>query len=205
MTTILWFGRDLRLADNHALAAAVSRGQAIIPLFILDDEDSGNWAAGGASHWWLHGSLEALSDALRRRGTQLILRRGKAEAAIERTVQQTGATAVYWDRRYEPWATARNERLKNGLTERGISAKSFNSALIREPWTLKTRSGDPYRVFTPFCVLSCRLRLAPTLLLSSSFSRRPLSRGFGSTKSDQKNYFVRVPSLGGSVFHHFDE
>ena len=150
MTTVLWFGRDLRLADNYALAAAVSRGQVIIPLFILDDEDSGHWAAGGASRWWLHGSLEALSDALKRRGTQLVLRRGKAEAVIDQIIQQTGATAVYWNRRYEPWARARNERLKQGLTERGIDAKSFNSALIREPWAIKTKNGDPYRVFTPF-------------------------------------------------------
>jgi deoxyribodipyrimidine photo-lyase len=112
------------------LAAAVSRGQAIIPLFILDDEDAGHWAAGGASRWWLHGSLEALSDALKRRGTQLVLRRGKAEAVIDRTVQQTGATAVYWNRRYEPWARARNERLKSQLTERGIDAKSFNTSRI---------------------------------------------------------------------------
>ena len=150
MTTILWLGRDLRLADNHAVAAAVSRGQAVVPLYILDDEDSGNWAAGGASRWWLHGSLQALGDTLRRRGTQLILRRGKAEAIIDQIIQQTGATAIYWNRRYEPWATARNERLKTRLTERGIDAKSFNSALIREPWTLKTQNGDPYRVFTPF-------------------------------------------------------
>lgn len=150
MTTIFWFSRDLRLADNPALAAAVSRGQGIIPLFILDDEDSGRWAAGGASRWWLHGSLESLSESLRSRGTQLLLRRGKAEVVIDRIVQQTGATAVYWNRRYEPWARARNERLKKGLTERGIDAKSFNSALIREPWALKTQNGDPYRVFTPF-------------------------------------------------------
>jgi deoxyribodipyrimidine photo-lyase len=150
MTTILWFGRDLRLTDNHALAAAVSRGQAIIPLFILDDEDAGRWAAGGASRWWLHGSLEALTDALGHRGTQLVLRQGKAEAVINRIVQETGATAVYWNRRYEPWAITRNERLKKALTERGIDAKSFNSALLHEPWAIKTQNGDPYRVFTPF-------------------------------------------------------
>lgn len=150
MTTILWFGRDLRLADNHALAAAVSRGLAIVPLFILDDEDSGIWAAGGASRWWLHGSLEALGDSLGRRGSQLVLRRGKAEAIIDQIIQQTGASAIYWNHRYEPWARARNERLKKRLTERGIDAKSFNSALIREPWTLETRNGEPYRVFTPF-------------------------------------------------------
>lgn len=144
------FGRDLRLSDNPALAAAVSRGQPIVPLFILDDDDAGKWAAGGASRWWLHGSLEALGGTLLRRDAQLVLRRGKAEAIIDQIVDQTGATGVYWNRRYEPWAKARSERLKKRLTERGIEAKSFNSALICEPWTLKTQNGDPYRVYTPF-------------------------------------------------------
>ena len=150
MTTILWFGRDLRLSDNPALAAAVSRGQPLVPLFILDDEDAGNWAAGGASRWWLHGSLEALGEALLRHGTQLVLRRGKAEAIIDQIISQTGATAVYWNRRYEPWAKARSERLKKQLSNRRLEVKSFNSALICEPWKLTTKSGDPYRVYTPF-------------------------------------------------------
>jgi deoxyribodipyrimidine photo-lyase len=150
MTTILWFSRDLRLSDNPALAAAVSRGQPIIPLFVLDDEDAGQWAVGGASRWWLHGSLEALGATLRRCGTQLVIRRGKAEAVIDEIIKQTGATGVYWNRRYEPWAKARSEHLKKRLTDRGLEAKSFNSALICEPWTLKTQSGDFYRVFAPF-------------------------------------------------------
>jgi deoxyribodipyrimidine photo-lyase len=150
MTTILWFGRDLRLADNRALLAAVGPGAPVIPLFILDDEDAGDWAPGGASRWWLHASLQTLEAALRRHGSQLILRRGKAAAVLDSVVQETGASAVYWSRRYEPWALARNERIKKHLSGRGIDAQSFNAALLREPWTLRTQNGDPYRIFTPF-------------------------------------------------------
>ena len=47
--TILWFRRDLRLDDNPALAAAVERGGPVVPVFILDDEDAGDWRPGGAS------------------------------------------------------------------------------------------------------------------------------------------------------------
>ena len=67
MTTILWFSLDLKLSDNPALAAAVARNQPIVPLLILDDEDAGDWAPGGASRWWLHGSLAAIGDDLARR------------------------------------------------------------------------------------------------------------------------------------------
>jgi deoxyribodipyrimidine photo-lyase len=150
MITLLWFSQDQRLTDNPALAAAIARGGPIVPFFVLDDLDAGKWPLGGASRWWLHGSLRALDDSLRQRGNALVLRRGSAETVINRLLDQTGADAVYWNRRYEPWATARGERLKTSLRIRGIEVRSFNSALIREPWTITTQNGEPYRVFTPF-------------------------------------------------------
>jgi deoxyribodipyrimidine photo-lyase len=150
MTTILLFSRDLRLTDNPALAAAIARNQPIVPVFILDDEDAGDWAPGAASRWWLHGALAALGEDLGQRGSRLILRRGKAEAVLDQLLPEIAATGVYWNRRYEPWAKARSERLKKRLAARGIDAQSFNAGLIHEPWTLRTQKGEPYRVFTPF-------------------------------------------------------
>ena len=150
MLTLLWFSRDLRLTDNPALAAAISRGGEIVPFFVLDDPDAGEWAPGGAARWWLHGSLRSLDDSLRQRGNALVLRHGPAEIVINHLLDQTGADAIYWNRRYEPWATARGERVKTAMRSRGIEARSFNSALIREPWTVLTQKGEPYRVFTSF-------------------------------------------------------
>ena len=150
MLTLLWFRRDLRLTDNPALAASIARGSPIIPVFILDDREAGEWTPGGASRWWLDGSLRALGESLRRRGSALTLRRGPAEIVINQLLDQTGADAVYWNRRYEPWATARDQRLKTNLRSGGVEARSFNAALIAEPWTIKTQKGEPYRVFTPF-------------------------------------------------------
>ena len=150
MTTLLWFSRDLRLTDNPALAAALTRSQPIIPLFILDDEDAGDWPPGGASRWWLHASLAALGRDLAHRGSHLVLRRGKAEDVLDRLLHETSASAVYWNRRYEPWAIARTGRLKIRFAASGIDVRSFNGGLIHEPWTVKSRTGEPYRVFTPF-------------------------------------------------------
>jgi deoxyribodipyrimidine photo-lyase len=150
MVTLLWFGRDLRLADNPALVAALGRGGAIVPFFVLDDADAGEWAAGGASRWWLEGSLEALGERLRRLGSALILRRGEAQQVIERLLAETEADAIYWNRRYEPWARRRSERVKAALKMRGVEARSFNAALLAEPWEVRTQKGEPYRVFAPF-------------------------------------------------------
>jgi deoxyribodipyrimidine photo-lyase len=152
MTTppaLLWFRQDLRLADNPALAAAARAG-AVIPVFILDDETPGLWKRGGASRWWLHHSLAALANDLAKRGSTLTLRRGPADKVISALVKETGARAVFWNRQYEPWAIARDTLIKDKLRAQGIEAHSFNSTLLREPWELKTGSGGPYRVFTPF-------------------------------------------------------
>lgn len=150
MVSLVWFRRDLRLADNPALAAAVARGGPIVPVYILDEAAAGPWAPGGAARWWLHGSLSALAADLAARGSRLIVRRGPAGAVLDDLVAETQAGAVYWNRCYEPWAIARDTAIKDRLGRKGIDVQSHNAALLVEPWVLKTRDGQPYRVFTPF-------------------------------------------------------
>ncbi|MGE3332411.1 MAG: deoxyribodipyrimidine photo-lyase [Rhodospirillaceae bacterium] len=150
MTTLLIFGRDLRLADNPAVEAAVTRGKPVIPVYLHDPEDAGPWASGAASAWWLHHSLASLARDLTRAGSRLVLRKGTALREIPRLVKETGADAVFWNRRYEPWAVTRGAALKSALGETGIEARSFNAGLLHEPQLLKTQAGKPYTVFTPF-------------------------------------------------------
>ena len=65
-STIHWFRQDLRLSDNPALTAACVAGN-VLPIYILDDDNAGPDSMGGASRWWLHQSLNALSSALKGR------------------------------------------------------------------------------------------------------------------------------------------
>lgn len=147
---IVWFRQDLRLADNPALADAARSGCPVIPVYILDDETPGRWAMGAASRWWLHHSLTGLGKSLADAGSPLVLRRGRAAEILPELVRQTGAKRVVWNRCYEPFARKRDETIKAALTESGIEAESFNGGLLVEPWTIKTKAGDPFRVFTPF-------------------------------------------------------
>ncbi len=148
--TIVWLRQDLRLADNPALHAAVARKAPLILLYLLDDDTPGRWRIGGASRWWLHRSLEALSGDVRERGGELVLRCGKASAEVERLVAEVSAGAVYWNRCYEPYAVERDAALKDALIAKDIDARSFNGALLFEPWDVKTKAGEPFKVFTPF-------------------------------------------------------
>ncbi len=148
--TLLWFRQDLRLEDNPALVAALERGGPILPIYIWDTAGEGAWAPGGASRWWLHHSLEALSQALLKRGSRLLLRQGRVETELASLCAETGARAVYWNRRYEPALIARDSRLKIALETQGVEAKSFNASLLFEPPTIANKQGGPFQVFTPF-------------------------------------------------------
>lgn len=147
---IVWLRQDLRLADNPALAAAVASKRPVVVVFVLDDETPGRWRLGGASRWWLHLSLEALGRDLKDKGCTLVLRRGRADEVLLELVRETGADAVFWNRCYEPFAIARDKALKQTLSAQGVEVESFSGALMFEPWEVKTKGGEAFKVFTPF-------------------------------------------------------
>jgi deoxyribodipyrimidine photo-lyase len=149
VTSLVWFRLDLRTADNPALAAAAKLGE-VVPVFIWAPEEEGNWPPGTASRWWLQHSLAALDADLRKLGSRLIIRCGPTLTALRKLVKETGATAVFWNRRYEPALIARDTQVKQALIADGLQVESFNSALLFEPWEIKTGNGGPYQVFTPF-------------------------------------------------------
>ena len=148
--TLVWFRQDLRLSDNPALAAAVDRGGEIIPVFIWAPEEDDVWRPGAASKWWLRRSLAGLNAELEKRGSRLLVRRGPTGKALLDLLAESGASAVFWNRRYEPAAVARDADLKSQLRERGIATESFKGNLLFEPWTIQNSGGRPFRVFTAF-------------------------------------------------------
>lgn len=148
-TTIVWFRQDLRLADNPALSEAVAQG-TIVPVYIWAPDEEKPWEPGGATRWWLHQSLTSLAKDLEDRGSQLILRAGSSLDCLQKLIDETGASAVYWNRRYEPAIIKRDKKIKETLQDDDIDAQSFNGSLLFEPWEIETQKGDPYQVFTPF-------------------------------------------------------
>ncbi|MBK7189725.1 MAG: deoxyribodipyrimidine photo-lyase [bacterium] len=158
---IHWFRQDLRLADNPALHRAAAAGR-VLPVFVLDDVNAGSLRRGAASRWWLHHSLAALDRSLQGR---LVLLRGDALDLVPALAAQVGATAVHWNRCYEPWRIARDTKLKEKLAAQGVAAVSTNGSLLWEPWDVSNAAGKPYQVFTPFYRKGCLNAGAPRLPL----------------------------------------
>ncbi|KAA0960931.1 deoxyribodipyrimidine photo-lyase [Microbacterium sp. ANT_H45B] len=149
-SSIVWLRDDLRLADNPALRAAIDRDEPIVVLYVLDEESPGIRPLGGAARWWLHHSLASLTGRLQDLGATLTLRRGPAERVVREAVADTGASAVFWNRRYGGAERDIDAALKASLREDGLEVASFAGSLLREPWTVKTGSGTHFSVFTPF-------------------------------------------------------
>jgi deoxyribodipyrimidine photo-lyase len=162
---IVWFRQDLRLADNPALDAAASAGVPILPLYVLDDDNAGEFEMGAASRWWLHQSLGALDASL---DGGLVLFRGDATTIVPALARDVGASRVYWNRCYEPWRIARDTKLKSELRSDDISVRSLNGSLLFEPTDVLKDDGTPYKVFTPFYRNGC--------LASGQSPREPLPR-----------------------------
>ncbi|WP_353829142.1 cryptochrome/photolyase family protein [Agromyces sp. SYSU T0242] len=148
--SVVWFRDDLRVGDHPALHAAVERGEPIVAVYVLDEESPGIRPLGGAAKWWLHHSLAALADDLRERGVRLVLRRGPAHRAIRSVVDDAGAGAVFWNRRYGGAERELDAGLKSELGDDGLEVRSFGGSLLFEPWTIRTGSDTPFSVFTPF-------------------------------------------------------
>jgi deoxyribodipyrimidine photo-lyase len=147
MTTLVWFRQDLRLKDNPALFEAARNGK-VLPVYILEDpvQVGDSHPLGDASRWWLHHSLKALSESL----GGLVLLRGDARLLIPKLAREAGAGAVYWNRCYEPQAIERDSQIKADLKAARHEVKSFKASLLFEPWELETKTGSPFKVYSPF-------------------------------------------------------
>ncbi|AHD01036.1 cryptochrome/photolyase family protein [Leisingera methylohalidivorans] len=144
---IWWIRRDLRLSDNPALTAALAGDGAVLPVYILDEQDAG---LGAAPKFRLGLGLEHFVRELAKAGSRLILRRGKALDVLQQLAGGTGAGAVHWSRLYDPQAIARDTDIKQQLTAQGIKVHSHGGRLLFEPWTVETKAGGMYKVYTPF-------------------------------------------------------
>ncbi len=147
---LVWFRLDLRLTDNPALTAAVARQGKIVPIFIWAPEEEGDWPPGAASRWWLHQSLKDLDTGLRKHALRLIVRRGPSIETLRSLIRECGADAVFWNRRYEPALRERDAFIEQALRADGIRVETFNSAILFDPEEIRTKSGKPFQVFTPF-------------------------------------------------------
>ena len=149
-TVIHWFRRDLRVSDNVALSEAARRAETVIPVFIFEDAFRTGPEVGAARLAFLLKSVESLRKNLLGLGYTLVIRCGKSEDILPALANETGAQAVFANKRYEPYAQRRDERITSALLKVGVGLELFKDAVVWEEMEILTQMGNPYTVFTPY-------------------------------------------------------
>jgi deoxyribodipyrimidine photo-lyase len=147
---VMWFRRDLRLADNPALLDACDSGASggVLPLFVLDPA---LWGPAGLSRrWYLSRSLRALDGSLRRRHAGLSVVHGNPVRQVVLAAQQVGASRVHVAADYGPYGHQRDLDVEKALAAAGIELVRSGSPYAVAPGRVKNGSDRPYKVYTPF-------------------------------------------------------
>ncbi len=147
---VVWMRNDLRLTDNPALCSAIASHDVVAPVVVWSPEEAGAWALGSAARAWRSRSLEALAASITSRGGTLTVLSGPAAEALIGCAMTIGADTVVWNRRYEPSLAAVDDSVRRKLESAGITVRVLPGSLLVEPDALATRSGGPFKVFTPF-------------------------------------------------------
>ncbi len=154
---LLWLRRELRLADNPALGAALDSGRPVLAVFVLDEVSPGAWAPGAAARWWLHHSLASLAADLARAGAPLVLRRGRIAQVLPELVRETGAVAIHGGQAVEPWAREATATMARAA---GVPVTLHRTATLFDPAAIRTGAGGGYGIYTPFA-RACRAHGVP--------------------------------------------
>ena len=143
---IHWFRLDLRLNDNPALYQLSKEVDTIIPIYIYEE----NIQIGEASKCWLEKSLESLDKELSKLDSKLYVFKGDPKKIIHKIIEDNNILCFTWNRLYDKYSVKRDKEIKSFLNKKAIVCNTYNGYLLSEPWELKNKSGNFFKVFTPF-------------------------------------------------------
>ncbi|MBF2047463.1 MAG: deoxyribodipyrimidine photo-lyase [Elainella sp. C42_A2020_010] len=123
--TIVWFRRDLRIADHAPLYRAARRG-AVIPVFVLDRALLHHPETAPARVAFMLECLHCLDQDLRERGGRLIIRFGDPVEVLPQLIRATQADGIYAYIDYERiYGRVRDARLNRVLAEQQMQIRWF--------------------------------------------------------------------------------
>jgi deoxyribodipyrimidine photo-lyase len=150
-SVLVWFRRDLRDYDHAALYHALKAAERVYCTFVFDTDildPLTDKADRRVEFIWE--SVRELKAALREKGSDLIVKHGRATEIVPALAIELGVEAVYANRDYEPTANARDEAVANALKREGIAFHTYKDQVIFERDEILTQAGKPYSVFTPY-------------------------------------------------------
>lgn len=151
LRSLCWFRRDLRLYDHAALYYALKQSSAVHCVFVFDTGiiDKLTEKKDHRVQFIWH-SLREIQERLQEQGSTLHVLHGKAREVITRFARELDVQAVFCNHDYEPDARQRDEEVEEELAGQGIAFHYYKDQVIFEESEIRTGSGSPFKVFTPY-------------------------------------------------------
>jgi deoxyribodipyrimidine photo-lyase len=149
--SLFWFRRDLRLHDNHGLYQALTKSEAVLPIFIFDKEIlEGLKDKADKRITFIHQTLSDIKEKLKDAGSSLLVLHDTPLKTFEKLTKEFDISAVFSNHDYEPYAIRRDEGIKKFLGTKNIPLHTFKDQVIFEKGEVVKSDGTPYTIFTPY-------------------------------------------------------
>ena len=156
-TALVWFRRDLRVADNAALYHALRSARQVWCAFVFDRAILDPLPRADRRVEFIVESVAALAadlaelgERVGRVGVRLLVRHGAGADEIVALAAELHAQAVFASHDDDPYALTRDARVRGALADRGVALHTSKDHVIFERSEVLTGSGKPYSVFTPY-------------------------------------------------------
>ncbi len=143
-TSIIWFRRDLRMADHPALLAALAHGTTT-PLFVLDPLFVKR--SGAARFTFLLRNIRALDASMNR---ALVVRHGDPLDIVPRFAAEVGADKVFISSDFGAYGSRRDAEVADRLKAMKVELVPIGSPYAVNPGTIRKSDGRPFAAFAPF-------------------------------------------------------
>lgn len=200
---IVWFKRDLRIADHAPLYRAAERG-LILPIFVVEPDYWTEKDSSGRQYEFLSENIADLDNALRKLGGQIFIKRGNVRDVFIEISKNYEIEAIFAHQEtHNNWTYQRDKEIRNWARMQGIRIYEYQqNGVIRG---LKNRNGwakawdrqmrqpclpPPQKITVPADFVSDDMPPAHVLGLQDSCPERAMG---GATEADRLlNRFLTV-------------
>jgi len=195
---IHWFRRDLRLAGNPALEWAREEFDGrVVGIFCFDKKFLARSDFSANRFAFFIETLKSLKQELADAGGDLLFLDEGPDQAFSALVDKLKAASIplpqcfTFNRDYEPYAVARDQRIEALLKKSGIGSHTERDHLLVEPHEIIKESdpSKPFQVFTPFSKTWLKAFVSGDVQDRVQFQRRGLTYLSARDRGNAKSLF----------------
>ena len=148
---IVWFRRDLRLHDNHALSQAIQAEGELLPIFIFDPKILKNFPDKSDRRVsFIYRELQSIQEKFSEYGGSMRVFFDDPKNVFSQLLKEFDQLRVFSNEDYEPGPIKRDELIKNLCTKNKVEFLQFKDQVIRSGSEISKSNGAPYVVYTPY-------------------------------------------------------